>query len=1032
MIFSVIHISDLHFKKDHPSLHRLRRLRDDILEYKNNHPLYIAFSGDLVQAGDEDLYAILFDEFFAPLNAKLSRIYLAPENHDIQQETASKLQCDKLLSDRELTYLFDENGSVQSGNPFVNADPLSNFSILNEIISSYQETSFFGSYDNNPHFSIASLNSAWLSYRRSEGETDRGNLRVDPPICQYYIDNLSDDAFKVFMMHHPLDWLEEDARQTTENLLTAHFDLILLGHNHNPTSVSGAFNAGPCLMLHAPAIHSNTSTGLNSYSIVHIDATHKRYEIVYRSYSQPRDCFIAGEDLAPNGIKYPTPEDRTHWHRIRTQTASELIARLPNSDPIDFDDWYDKHFIAKTKSRHTLVEPRVTRVKPEGTERLGGVSQRLCTALGSRLHRQFVVGPQDSGLTSAAFVFCRHVAVHCDLYKAVPVYVNLNKLQINRATLLREAGRTSPVRFTHREIETLATEGGLLYIFDQIGLPESKQMTSILRTLDRYFPKCPSVFFCAADGGLLGSGSGEDSDDINIDPTKDTMFELTQFDVEEILDLIRNQRSAASPTEQQKTLTRVVSSFKQMSEPVYPSAVSVLVETLKQSPDFKPVNRARLIDRYVECLLGRFEWEDVAEGTFNSNDKVTFLAYVAGHFAMTGRSEITPSSWDELCRNYSAERLLDLPSGLLEEFTLKGILMQQGGSITFRADYLFTYFVAKEMNLNPEIYRFIAAKDAFFRNYRELVFYGELEGVDNARLLNDTFERVSRLEEEIVAKYQEDGLELDKEWRQMLHENATEDLQRRDEAAASAVASKPSAESVKHALSTDLRTVDRGRGVFTRADVRELEAQWLVAIRTYFQLVKHSGGLAGTEKIRHLSKAAESAELFIKSLAAKRDQIGTKVVHFHGGVMYIYPFAGVDSERARREFKMSASYSVAQMVVDHMNNPQLAPVYRKILAQGNEVVQFLMRHLLLEIPAAPNRRAFVKNLGSAKEPMLQTCSLIRLREKYLSYSVSDGETEFYGEVISEIAQKSNLINNLEHEQLRKKRLLANMRDKVRK
>ena len=114
------------------------------------------------------------------------------------------------------------------------------------------------------------------------------------------------------------------------------------------------------------------------------------------------------------------------------------------------------------------------------------------------------------------------------------------------------------------------------------------------------------------------------------------------------------------------------------------------------------------------------------------------------------------------------ERLLDLPTGLLEEFTLKGILLQQGGWITFRADYLFTYFVAKEMNLNPEIYRFIAAEGAFFRNYRELVFYGELEGVDNARLLNDTFERVSRLKQEIVIKYEEEGLELDEEWRHML------------------------------------------------------------------------------------------------------------------------------------------------------------------------------------------------------------------------------------------------------------------------
>ena len=557
-------------------------------------------------------------------------------------------------------------------------------------------------------------------------------------------------------------------------------------------------------------------------------------------------------------------------------------------------------------------------------------------------------------------------------------------------------------------------------------------MTSVLRTLDRYFPKCPSVFFCAADGGLLGSGSGEGSADINVNPTKDTMFELTQFDVEEILDLIRNQRSGASPTEQQQTLTRVVLSFKQMSEPVYPSAVSVLVETLKQSPDFKPVNRARLIDRYVECLLGRFEWEDVAEGTFNSNDKVTLLAYVAGQFATTGRSKITTSSWEGLCRSYSAERLLDLPKGLLEEFTLKGILMQQGGWITFRADYLFTYFVAKEMNLNPAIYRFIAAEGAFFRNFRELVFYGELEGVDNARLLNDTFDRVSRLEEEIVAKYQEEGLELDEEWCHMLRENAAEDLQRRSEAAASAVASKPSAESVRNALSADLRTVERGRGVFTRADVRELEAQWLVAIRTYLQLVKHSGGLPGTEKIRHLGKAAGSAELFIKALAAKRDQVGTKVAHYHGGVMYIYPFAGVDSVRARREFKMSATSSVAQMLVDHMNNPQLAPVYRKIMAQDNEVVQFLIRHLLLEIPGTPNRKAFVENLGSAKEPLLQTCSLIRLKEKYLGYSVSDDEREYYSEVISEIAQKSNLISSIEREQLRKKRLLANMRNKMRK
>ena len=557
-------------------------------------------------------------------------------------------------------------------------------------------------------------------------------------------------------------------------------------------------------------------------------------------------------------------------------------------------------------------------------------------------------------------------------------------------------------------------------------------MNSVIRTLDRYFPKCASVLFCAADGGLLRSGSGEDDDDVNVNPATDTIFEIAQFDVEEILELIRSQRSGATATEQKQTLTRVVASFKQMSEPVYPSAVSVLVETLRQSPEFKPINRARLIDRYVECLLGRFEWEDVAEGAFNSNDKVTFLAYVAGQFAMTARSEITIPTWNELCCDYSTERLLDLPKGLLEEFSQKGILMQQGGWITFRADYLFTYFVAKEMNSNPEVYQFIAAEDAFFRNYRELVFYGELEGVDNARLLNDTFDRVIRLEQEILEKYREDEIDLEEEWRRMLVEDATEDIKRRNEVAASAVSSNPNDGSVKDALSADLRTVERGRGVFTRTDVRELEAQWLVSIRTYLQLVKHSGGLSGTDKIRHLSKATESAEMFLKSLAAKRNQIGSNVAHYHGGIMYLYPFAGVDEVMARKWFKMNASSSVAQMVVENLNNPQLAPVYRKLLDQGNEVVQFLIRHLLLEIPDTRNRRAFVGSLQNAEELVFQTCSLSHLKHKYLGYSVTDEEREFYSGVVSDIAGKLKLIGGIEREQLRKKRLLADMKNKTRR
>lgn len=73
-------------------------------------------------------------------------------------------------------------------------------------------------------------------------------------------------------------------------------------------------------------------------------------------------------------------------------------------------------------------------------------------------------------------------------------------------------------------------------------------------------------------------------------------------------------------------VSHVVESFRQMDEPIFASSVAVVIDTLVQDPEFKPLNKARLIERYVECLLGRFDLEDVREGIFNSSDKISLLS----------------------------------------------------------------------------------------------------------------------------------------------------------------------------------------------------------------------------------------------------------------------------------------------------------------------------------------------------------------------------------------------------------------------
>ena len=78
-----------------------------------------------------------------------------------------------------------------------------------------------------------------------------------------------------------------------------------------------------------------------------------------------------------------------------------------------------------------------------------------------------------------------------------------------------------------------------------------------------------------------------------------------------------------------------------------------------------------------------------------------------------------------------------------------------------------------------------------------LFFYGELEGVDNAKLLNDTHDRIGELEAEIVESYTVKGIDFNREWNAMLTENQDADDTQLNEAVNATMADVPSSQTVK-------------------------------------------------------------------------------------------------------------------------------------------------------------------------------------------------------------------------------------------
>lgn len=67
-MFKLVHLSDFHYKSNIENDERITRLIEDISEQVEGTNHYIVFSGDLVHAGDNNLFGSLFDNLLAPLS----------------------------------------------------------------------------------------------------------------------------------------------------------------------------------------------------------------------------------------------------------------------------------------------------------------------------------------------------------------------------------------------------------------------------------------------------------------------------------------------------------------------------------------------------------------------------------------------------------------------------------------------------------------------------------------------------------------------------------------------------------------------------------------------------------------------------------------------------------------------------------------------------------------------------------------------------------------------------------------------------
>ncbi len=1007
MALSIVHLSDFHFKNEASSLQRLKQLIQDIQSQTEKGKSILVFTGDLVHSGDEDLFDNLYERFFFTVADHFSEIYFTPGNHDIQRSMTNSIKSDKLIADTEQCYLLDNKSNLKLQHPY-EKNPLENYFILQRAICAFDSSNFYYSQKKAGKISITSFNSTWLSAERKGVDSDKGRLRIDSLILDDAIENLDSDTYNICLIHHPFDWYTKESMPEITRKITGTFNLLLYGHEHTAKAkLQGKKNK--CLTLRSPAVKFDG--GVNAYSIIDVDLEKLFHQVRYRCFAPEQDGFISSKNLSGDDAYYPAPKDKTFWTSPQRTEKSDFNDDLEKLTAyFDRAKWISSAFQLENILGTKFVIPSITEIKMKEKETFETISMNsekpLASVISNDSIRTTIVGDKDCGLSTNAFILGQEIIKNIKNIKKIPVYIDLSRARVNKSSFLREAHRTSPIDLSSRRIKKYAQDGLLYLLIDGITLNDIERFNRIIKALDTFFPKCPSIIFASKD---ISQSIQSQNNQLSLNSLKDRVYRVLELNFEQLQEMVRLWKPDAPNKEILQTSEVLVTSFKDIDKPIYASTVAMFIETLKDMPTFRPMSKIALLDRYVESLLGQSDLADTEIGGFNSVLKINLLSYIAGQMALENKNSLNNLEWKKLISRSEKEKLWRVSKNIKKEFIKKGILLQSPDNITFRGNYLFSFFVAKDMNSNPKIFKKLTDGDNFYKYSKEITYFSELKNTNTLELLDQTMERLVRLEGIIQNAYATAGLDFDEQWEEMLSEQSPnlDDISKKIEEVRDTV---PSQYAFDANQSTTLNNIKRSRGVSARHTVRYYEQRWFVAMGIYLDLIRFSVNLGKDDKLRHIHKALETCELFLKGLAAKRSVTATQQFSIIGGVMYRNDLAKSDPEAAIQNYSVYTPDNLAKFFSEKLSNQLMLPAFIAAMDDATEIGSFLIQSLLLELPSAETASLFLSSWKKANIKQLKSASLSHLQRCYLSKSIDPLSEKIYKDTISKLAHTGVNIN----------------------
>ena len=757
---NILHISDLHLTSDPTGKFNQEQVMNALIEdveklsQTPDRPDFIVFSGDIVQGADsgncyEEAYKFV-SALAEAVGLDDDHVFICPGNHDANRDVIGpKIPLLKNMRSNCSTADKINSFSVDSKNVAYIADVFKHFDKFQSKFG--QKYRVDGNvflkqyYIRQLNIAIVSINTACLSGGGISNDiSDDRNLIFPEMSLVSALKKVPKGAKTVIIAHHPLSNLTELNEEIIRPHIFKSVDLYLSGHLHAALPVAISAPQGQCNFAQSGSLYAHRDWW-NGYAIASIAPDQPHQRIKYRRWHQQRLGFGVASELDDEGVLYTSNEAKTYWKTVTPKVNFQSLEKWRSEVLLPFlEDDFGNDFNEVCKNGR-FVEPEFEKdsyVKTEnGLEKAAHPQIKSLQDLLDDGDNIVIAAPPESGKTTLA----KYVALTLASYNlsamqpSIPVVVRKVDLKAYLKAIENVVRQKLPNLPSQITSQSLLDEGLITFIVDDMSLKASAAKEAFDQFVKKY-AKCRYILLTSS---VYMRGAGIVP--VVVPEVPFSHVKMNQLKASQLLTLIESH-GTKDPTAADRLLQRMVREASSLNVPITPVTGTFLIQIYTEDASEPLINRANLVERYIEISLDKFAPREILPSSFDFHNKCDLLSFVSETICRNKRNEISESEFVALISEYMTTYGLKFSSiDLLNYFIEARILMRNSGFISFRLNAFAEYFSALRMTKNRLFREWILDADRYLSFCNEITFYAAITRNDQ-EWMEEIFNRFKTLQ----------------------------------------------------------------------------------------------------------------------------------------------------------------------------------------------------------------------------------------------------------------------------------------------